>query len=416
MKRLLIKNIGCLVQAVPDNQGDIREKVAGDLMDKLPVIENAYVLVEGERIIKIGTMPECPTQADEIISLNGAWLMPTWCDPHTHIVFAGSRENEFQDKIKGLSYEEIYERGGGILNSVKRLRETSEAELFNQANARVNEMIGFGTGAIEIKSGYGLSLEAELKMLRVAKMLKQAHPNLIIKSTFLGAHAVPLEYKERKQEYIRLVIEDMLPQVAEQGLADYCDVFCDKGFYTEEETDRILQRATQLGLTPKIHANELDFSGGVQVGVKNKALSVDHLECVGPDEIKALLHSQTMPTLLPSTAFFLGLHYAPARKMIEAGLPIALATDYNPGSSPSGNFPFILSLACIKMKMTPNEAIQASTLNSAYAMGVQKDLGSIAVGKYASFIQLKPLPSLAYLPYAFGSNLIDKVMLKGQYV
>jgi imidazolonepropionase len=327
-------------------------------------------------------------------------------------VFAGSRELEYEDKIRGLSYEEIAKRGGGILNSTRLLGRTSEDELFEQAQPRIREIIRSGTGAVEIKSGYGLDTENELKMLRVIRALREKSP-VSITSTFLGAHAIPAEYKGRQEEYVDLVISEMIPRVASEGLADYIDVFCDRGFFTVEDTDRILNAGMKYGLRPKIHANELDFSGGIQVGVKYNALSVDHLEYTGEEEINTLLESDTMPTLLPGASFFLGLIYAPARKMIDAGLPVAMASDFNPGSSPSGNMQFVLSLGSIAYRMLPEEAINAVTLNGAYAMGLQDELGSITKGKKANLIITKEIPSYEFLPYAYGSNKVEKVILNG---
>lgn len=381
-------------------------------MAALPSLHDAYVLIENERIAAFGPMSECPERADEVLDASGRLVLPSWCDSHTHLVFAATREEEFVDRIRGLSYEQIAERGGGILNSARRLQATSEDRLFEQAWERLQEVIGYGTGAIEIKSGYGLTLDSELKMLRVVRRLKEQSP-IPIRATFLGAHAVPQEYKARRNEYIDLVINEMLPQVAGEGLADYCDVFCDRGFFTVEETDRILQAGWQYGLKPKIHANELGITGGVQVGVKNRAVSVDHLEHCGEAEIQSLLSSDTLPTLLPSCAFFLGIPYGPARRMIDAGLPVVLATDYNPGSSPSGKMSFVVSLACIKMKMLPEEAITAATLNGACAMELEQDHGSIAVGKVANLIVTKPMNSVAQLAYSFGSDPIDTVILSG---
>ena len=406
MASILIRNIKALV--------GIREAginmVKGADMKTLPFIENAWLLIENGLIKTFGPNANAPERADEIIDATGRFVFPSWCDSHTHIVYAGPRETEFVDRINGLSYEDIAKRGGGIINSALRLADASEEDLFEAAWLRLEEMQKFGTGAVEIKSGYGLSYEGELKMLRVIKRLKE-HSKLIIKSNFLGAHAYPTAFKQNHEGYIDLLINRLLPQIADEGLADFIDVFCDRGFFSADETDRILQAGARYGLQPKIHANELDYSGGIEVGVKNNALSVDHLEFTGDEQIKVLLKSSTMPTLLPSTAFFLGLHYSPARKMIDAGLPVAIATDYNPGSSPSGNMPFIVSLACIKMKMLPEEAINAATLNSAYAMGVDKVLGSITVGKKASVFITKPMSSLAYLPYSFGSNLIERSII-----
>lgn len=409
--KILIKNIKALMQ-VEDTP---RPLVKGKDMKKLAVIENAFLLINDDKIADFGTMAslqEFKKNADTVIDSSGKFVFPCWCDSHTHLVYAGSRENEFVNRINGLTYEEIAKKGGGILNSALRLQTTSEEELTEQALNRLNEIKTMGTGAVEIKSGYGLTVESELKMLRVIKKLKKLSP-LTIKATFLGAHAIPPEYKNNRKEYIRLIIEDMIPRIVEEELADYCDVFCDKGFFTPEETDKILEAGNKAGLPPKIHANELDYSGGVQCGVKNNAISVDHLEYTSSNEIEILLNSNTMPTLLPGTAFFLGLPYPPARKMIDAGLPVALASDYNPGSCPSGKMSFILSLACVKMKMTPEEAINAATINSAFAMQLSETLGSIARNKIANIFITQKMPSYQYLPYAFGSNLIEKVIIKG---
>jgi imidazolonepropionase len=348
-----------------------------------------------------------------VYDASGRFVFPSWCDSHTHIVFAGSRENEFVDRIHGLTYEEIAKRGGGILNSAKRLQQTSEDELFDGAMMRLDEVKRSGTGAIEIKSGYGLSYDAELKMLKVIKRLKQSS-DLTIKATFLGAHAFPAEFKENRKEYVDLLVDRLLPYIGDHGLADYNDVFCDRGFFTVEETDRILEAGWKYGLRPKIHANELDFSGGIQVGVKHNALSVDHLECTGDEEINLLLKSETMPTLLPGTAFFLKIHYPPARNMIDAGLPVALASDYNPGSSPSGKMSLVMTLACLYLKMSPEEAINAATLNGAYAMGVMDELGSIVPHKKANLFITKPISSVGYLPYAYGSDVIDRIVINGR--
>ncbi len=409
MSTYLIRNIQQLYQ-VADSP---RKWVKGSEMKELPSIENAYVLIEKNRIADFGTMENCPERADQILDATGKTAMPSWCDSHTHIVYAASREGEFVDRIKGLSYEEIARRGGGILNSARRLQDTPEEVLLEQAYKRLQEIIRFGTGAVEIKSGYGLTYESELKMLRVIQQLKKMS-KVTIKATFLGAHAIPQQYWNDRQQYIQLIINKMLPAIAEQQLADYIDVFCDKGFFTVAETAQILEAGIKYGLKPKIHANELANSGGIQVGVKYGARSVDHLEYTGDAEIDCLLASETMPTLLPSTAFFLGIPYAPARKMIDAGLPVALATDYNPGSTPSGRMSFVLSLACLKMKMLPEEVINAATINGAYAMEVQDELGCICKGNKANLLITKPLSSLAYLPYSFGSDLIDTVIVEGE--
>ena len=409
MPNLLIRNIKTLVQA----EMEPRALAQGADMAQLPLLHDAYLLLEHDRIAAFGPMADCPERADALLDATGRLVFPSWCDSHTHLVFAATREEEFVDRIRGLSYEEIARRGGGILNSARRLRETSEDALFEGAWQRLREVIGYGTGAIEIKSGYGLSLDSELKMLRVIRRLKAVSP-IPIKATFLGAHAIPTEYKDRRTDYVDLVVEQMIPRVAEEGLADYCDVFCDRGFFTVEETERILQAGWAHGLKPKIHANELDFSGGVQVGVANRAISVDHLECAGDAEIAALRDSQTLPTLLPGCAFFLGIPYAPARKMIDAGLPVVLATDYNPGSAPSGRMALVVSLACIKMGMLPEEAINAATINGARAMEQEAEYGSILVGKKANLFIIKPLASVAQMPYSFGSDPVETVVLNGR--
>ncbi len=416
---LLIKNIKRLVQV---ETLKLKNRAAGKEMAKVEAVEDAFLFIENGKIAAFGAMNQFSdksymweTQETEVIDAKGRFVLPSFVDSHTHLVYPASREIEYVDKIKGLSYEEIAKRGGGILNSAKKMQEISEEQLLEDALKRLDEIILYGTGAVEIKSGYGLSFDAELKMLRVIKKLKQLSP-LTIKSTFLGAHAVPAAYKGRQGDYVDMVINEMLPQVALEGLADYIDVFCDKGFFTVEDTERILEAGLQYGLQGKIHANELDFSGGVQAGVKYKALSVDHLEYVGDDEIQALLGSQTMPTVLPGAAFFLGMVYAPARKMIDAGLPVAMASDFNPGSSPSGNMQFILSMASIAYKLLPEEGINATTLNTAYAMDLSDKLGTIAVGKTANLYITKEIPSLEYLPYYYGTNKVDTVILNGKVV
>ena len=394
-----------------------RSMVCGRDMAFLPSIKDAYLLMEDERISAFGEMLSLSPNlvADKIIDATGKIVLPAFCDSHTHIVYAGSREQEFIDKINGLSYEEIARRGGGILNSAKQLHEATEDQLYAEALVRVNEMIRMGSGAAEIKSGYGLNTEDELKMLRVIKRLRETTP-LTIRATFLGAHAVPAAYKGRQSDYVDLIVNEMIPAVANEGLADFVDCFCDKGFFTCEETERIMEAGARYGLRSKIHANELALSGGIQIGVKHKALSEGHLEFTGDAEIEALKGSSTMPTLLPGAAFFLGMNYAPARKMIDSGLPIALASDYNPGSSPSGSMKFILSLVTIKMKVTPEEAINAATLNSAYAMGPHDTHGSVCIGKRANVLITKEIPSIYYLPYAYTSDLIDAVILGGEVV
>lgn len=407
---MLIKNIKTLVGILP--QGVLR--LCGSEMNTLNTLDNAYLMLEDGLIKEFGKMEQCPDYKGETIDASGKMVFPSFCDSHTHIVFAGSREGEFLDKINGLSYEEIAKRGGGILNSVRLLHETSEDELYRQALRRLKMVIGFGTGAIEIKSGYGLSTEDELKMLRVIKRLSEATP-ATVKATFLGAHAFPQEYKNgREDEYIDLLCNEMLPKVAEQQLAEYVDVFCDKGFFTVEQTARILETAQKYGIRGKIHANELDFSGGVQVGVRYNALSVDHLESSGEKEIEALKGSETMPTGLPGCSFFLNLPYAPLKQMINSGLSVALATDFNPGSTPSGNMKMVLSLACIKMRLTPAQAINAATINGAYALGISDTHGSITAGKAANLFITTEIPSIAYIPYSYTEPMVDTVILNGK--
>lgn len=408
MKTLII-NIKELVQ-VEENP---RLKVCGKDMAEISSIKNAYLLVEDDKIVDFGEMENLKeTQSDNIVDATNRLVFPSFCDSHTHLVYSGSREIEYIDKIRGLSYEEIAQRGGGILNSAKRLQETSEDDLFEDAKKRLDEIIRMGTGAVEIKSGYGLNTESELKMLRVIKRLKESSP-LKIKSNFLGAHGVPLEYRNRQGEFVDLVINEMIPLVAKDNLADFIDVFCDKGFFTVEETDRILNQGVKYGMRPKIHANELDYSGGIQIAVKHNALSCDHLEFVGEEEIECLLGSETMPTVLPGAAFFLNMILSPVRKMMDAGLPVAMASDFNPGSSPSGNMQTIVSFACVNYRMTPQEAFNATTINSAYAMGISKTHGSIARGKIANFYITKEIPNLEYMPYYYGTNKVDRVFLNG---
>jgi imidazolonepropionase len=382
----------------------------------LSSIENAYLRIEDDEIAGFGSMSDLITDVSRptTIDATGQMVIPAWCDSHTHLVFAASREDEFVDKIKGLSYADIAARGGGILNSAGKLHNASEDELFNSAWKRLAEISKLGTAAVEIKSGYGLTVEDELKMLRVIKKVKEKS-NVIIKSTFLGAHTYPLQYKNNHQAYIDLIINDMLPVIAAEKLADYIDVFCETGFFSAEETETICRAGMQYGLKPKIHANQLGLSGGVQVGVKLGALSVDHLEAMDGAAVNILAQSATIGTLLPSAAFFLRMPFQPARQLIDAGCAIALASDYNPGSSPSGNMNLVVAMGCIQMKMLPEEAINAATINGAFAMEVQQETGSITIGKKANLILTKPVPSLAYLPYAFGSNCIDKVMIKGEW-
>jgi imidazolonepropionase len=411
---LLIKDIKALA-GVLDNNCD---RLAGIEMAEAGLLENAWIHINDGLISAFGKMDELPEallSASRQLSASGRFVFPSFCDPHTHLVFAGSRDGEFADRIRGLSYEEIARRGGGILNSAKHLHETSENELFEQSFRRLNEIISLGTGAVEIKSGYGLNTYEELKMLRVIRRLKEFSP-VEIRSTFLGAHALPAEFRHEREKYIDLVINEMIPVVAAEELADFIDVFCDEGFFTVEETERILMAGLKHGLPAKIHANELAFSGGVQTGVKYNALSVDHLERTGDDEIEALKGTETIPTLLPGSALFLGLPDPPARKMIDKGLAVALASDYNPGSSPSGNMKLVMSLACIKLKMTPEEAFNAATINAACAMGISSTHGSITKGKVANLFITKEIPSFGYFPYAFGSDLIETVILKGNVI
>ena len=446
--KTIIYNIGTLAGILP---AEVR-KLEGEQMNSVECIEDAYLIIEDGVITEFGqndgvacpeavgseteslplrgplpfTRPRAATVSDptasdvpetdcckdgiEYIDAKGGFVMPAFCDSHTHIVYAGCRDGEFRDKIAGLSYEEIAARGGGILNSADLLHETSEDELYEQSMVRVREIMAMGTGAVEIKSGYGLTVEDELKMLRVIKRIKETTP-MTVKANFLGAHAVGRAYRGRQSEYVDLVCNEMLPRVAEEGLADFVDVFCDAGFFTVEETDRILSKAAEYGITPKIHANELEVSGGVQVGVRHNALSVDHLEKTTDAEIEALRGSCTMPTMLPGCSFFLGIPFGNAKGYIEAGLPVALASDYNPGSSPSGNMRFVMALGCIRMRLTPEQSFNACTINSAYAMGVSDILGSITVGKKANLIITKPIPSLAFIPYSHQTPVIEKVII-----
>ena len=410
--RTLIKNIKTLVGA--GSEGKLR--LQGAEMAQLGTIDDAWLLVDGERISSFGEMrclDEATACADHVVDAQGGMVLPSWCDPHTHIVYAGSREGEFVDKIRGMSYEEIAKRGGGILNSADLLHTLSEESLYEQAVKRAREMMLKGTGCIEIKSGYGLNTADELKMLRVIKRMKETLPVKIV-STFLGAHAVGRQYTQ--PEYVNLIIDEMIPEVGRQKLADYIDVFCDTGFFTVEETARILEAGAKWGMLPKIHADELASSGGVEVGVAHNALSVDHLERMTDSQIEVLRGSGTMPTALPGTSFFLNMPFAPARKIIDAGLGVAVASDYNPGSTPSGDMKFVVSLACIKMRLLPEEAINAATINSAYAMGLSKDYGSIEAGKVANFFITEPIPSVNFIPYAYTSPIISRVFLKGEEV
>lgn len=408
----LIINIKELLQVRESNV----TKVSGSQMAELLAIKNAYLILENDLIKDFGLMEDCPQiNPEKIIDAYEKIVLPAWCDSHTHIVYAGNREQEFVDRINGLSYEEIANRGGGILNSAKKLHDTSEEELYNQSKCRLEEVMQLGTGAVEIKSGYGLTVADELKMLRVVKRLKENYP-IAIKATFLGAHAFPLEYKENHQGYIDLICNQMIPKIAEEKLAEYIDVFCESGYFSVAETEAILMVGQKYGLIPKIHVNQFNAIGGVQTGVNWKALSVDHLEVMRPEDIEVLKNSETMPVALPSCSYFLSIPYTPARAMITAGLPLALATDFNPGSTPSGNMNLVVATACIKMKMTPEEAINAATLNGAYAMGLSATHGSITVGKKANLIITKPVASFYQLPYAFGSNLIDQVLIEGKVI
>ncbi len=409
---ILIINIKELLQVRDSNI----LKVSGKDMKVLPTLKNAYVLIEDDTIIDYGIMDDLiKFDADEVIDAEGKIVLPAWCDSHTHIVYAGHREQEFVDRINGLSYEEIANRGGGILNSAATLNNTSESYLYKQSIKRVKEVMKLGTGALEIKSGYGLTIEAELKMLRVIKRIKQKFP-IKVKATFLGAHALPSLYKNNKEDYLDLVINEMIPRVAEEKLANYIDVFCEKGYFSLEDTERILIAGKKYNLIPKIHVNQFNAFGGVALGVKHNALSVDHLEELNDEDILALQNSVTIPVALPSCSYFLSIPYTPARRLIDAGLPLALATDYNPGSTPSGNMNFVVSTACIKMKMTPEEAINAATINGAYAMGISNNYGSITKGKKANLIITKIVPNYNYLPYAFGENHIDSVIINGDII
>ena len=413
--KTVIKNISELIQT----ENTPRKWVAGKDMSKLSTIKDAFVEYENGIITSFGSMSDWNGIEDwnntEIIDAEGGMVFPSYCDSHTHLVFAASREGEFVDRINGLSYEEIANRGGGILNSAEKLQNATEDELYESAFSRLNNLIQMGTGAIEIKSGYGLTLDAELKMLRVIKRLKE-NTEVSIKATFLGAHALPKEYKDNKEGYMNLVIDEMLPQVAEEKLADYVDIFCEKGYFTVEDTIRLLEAASKLGIQAKTHVNQFNSIGGVEASVKLGALSVDHLEEMEEQDFEALKNSDCMPTILPSCSFFLGIPYGPAVKMMEKGLPVALATDYNPGSTPSGNMNFVSSLGCIQMKMTPEQVINATTINTAYAMGLEKELGSICIGKKANLFITKEISSYSYLPYSFGENVIEKVVLNGKII
>jgi imidazolonepropionase len=408
---VLFKNIKELIQ--------IRETpidfLAGKQMNVLPTITNAFLLIKDGLISDFGLMQNCPDIEIKTIDATGKMILPSWCDSHTHIVFAGNRETEFVDRINGLSYKEIADNGGGILNSAKKLQETSEIDLYNQSKVRLEEVIQLGTGAVEIKSGYGLTQAAELKMLRVIKKLKENYP-IEIKATFLGAHAVPNAYKNNKSGYLQMLIDDILPAIEKENLADFIDIFCETGYFSIADTQQILDAGKKHGLVGKIHVNQFTAIGGIQVGIKNNVRSVDHLEEMRSEDIEALKNTKTMPVALPSCSYFLSIPYTPARKMIDAGLPLALATDYNPGSTPSGNMNFVVATACVKMRMTPEEAINAATINGAYAMNLQDKVGSITKGKLANLMLTKEINSYHFIPYSFGNHSIEKVFLKGEEI
>lgn len=410
--KVLFRNIRQLLQ--------IREpgvtKVSGKEMNELPVLNNAYLITEDETILDFGPMDQIPeVSADMNVDASGKIILPTWCDSHTHLVYAGNREKEFVDRIKGLSYEEIAARGGGILNSAQKIQTSPEKEIYDQSASRLREVMRLGTGAVEIKSGYGLTEDAELKMLRVIQSLANDFP-LSIKSTFLGAHAIPKEFLNDKDAYVDLICDRMIPEVASSRLAEFIDVFCEEGYFSVSQMERILLKGKEFKLTPKIHVNQFNSIGGIQAGIKHGALSVDHLEVMSPEDFDALEGSEVMPVALPACSYFLSIPYTPAREIIDRGSPLALATDFNPGSSPSGNMNFVVSTACIKMRMTPEEAINAATINGAYAMNLSHSHGSITKGKNASLIMTRQIPSYGFLPYAFGSDLIEKVMISGSFI
>ena len=408
----LITNIKELLQV----RSDEVFKVSGSEMKHLPSIKNAFLLLNDDLISDYGEMQDLPkVNAEVIIDAKGKMVLPAWCDSHTHIVYAGDREDEFVDRINGLSYEAIAVNGGGILNSAKKLQKTSEEDLYIQASGRIEEIIALGTGAVEIKSGYGLTVETELKILKVIKKPSEEYP-ITIKATFLGAHAFPEKYREDKESYVDLICDEMIPKVAGEKMAEFVDVFCETGYFSASQTDRILKRAKEFGLIPKIHVNQFSSIGGVQVGVANQALSVDHLEILTKEDLAALRNSDTIPVALPGCSYFLSIPYTPGRDIIDAGLPLALASDFNPGSAPSGNMNFVVATACIKMRMTPEEAINAATINGAYAMNISSSHGSITRGKKANLIITKKIPTYNYLPYAFGSNLIDTVIIDGNII
>ncbi len=410
--RVLFKNIKQLLQV---RDTDV-EKVAGKDMGELPVLEHAFLVTENDRIADFGPMDHIPDiKADHEVDATGKMLLPTWCDSHTHLVYAGNREEEFVDRIRGLSYEEIAARGGGILNSARRLGLSSEDEIYEQSSKRLKEIMQLGTGAVEIKSGYGLTTESELKMLRVIKRLAEAYP-IDIKATFLGAHAFPEPFRDSRDQYVDLICDEMIPKVAQADLAEFIDAFCEKGYFSVDQTQRIMERGQEFGLVAKIHVNQFNSIGGIQAAIDSKALTVDHLEVMTEQDFIDLERSEVMPVALPSCSYFLSIPYTPARQMIDRGMPLAIATDFNPGSTPSGNMNFVLSTACIKMRLTPEEAINAATINGAYAMNLSGSLGSITRGKLANLILTREIPSYGFLPYAFGSNHIERVMIRGQFL
>ncbi len=409
---LLIKNIKELLQVRDENV----KILSGAEMKILPSIKDAYLLIDNDVIKSFGPMPEMPELENAtVVDAKGQTVLPTWCDSHTHLVYAGTREQEFVDRINGLSYEEIANRGGGILNSAKKLNATSEQQLYDESKVRIEEVMRLGTGAIEIKSGYGLTVDSELKMLRVIKRLAENYP-IAVKATFLGAHAFPAEYKENHQGYIDMLCNELMPKIAEEKLADYVDAFCETGYFSVAETEQIMESGKEFGLKPKIHVNQFTIIGGIEAAVKAEALSVDHLEVLNDADIEVLRNSKTIAVALPSCSYFISIPYTPARNIMDAGLPLAIATDFNPGTTPSGNMNFVVATACVKMKMTPEEAINAATVNGAYAMGLQDTHGSITIGKKASFIITKKIASYYELPYSFGTNLIDKVYIDGQLI
>lgn len=412
MQHLLITNIGNLFGVeTPGTEKLVRK---GAEMASLPSINNAWLFLEDDKIHSFGRMADMDfVHAEDVYDAQGRSILPAWVDSHTHLVFAATRETEFVDRIKGMSYEEIAQRGGGILNSAKKIHAIDEHQLYEQSFQRLHKLIAQGTGAIEIKSGYGLNLSGELKMLRVIRKLKENVP-IPIKANFLGAHTYPMEFREHHEGYLKLIIDKMLPMVADEGLADYIDVFCEKGFFNTDETSMLLEAGAKYGLKPKIHANQLHNSGGIQIGIKHHAISVDHLETMGDAEIEALKNSPTIPVLLPGAAFFLGMHYPPARRLIDANLPVCLASDYNPGTCPSGNIPLLLTIACTQMKLTPEEAVNAITINGAAALELNKEMGSIACGKVANLIVTKPMDSLAFIPYDYGNNPVEHMILNGR--